>query len=141
MADANINDRATIELAYPRERFELDVRANAEAKSPIQKGVRIASAPDAEGRFSLSPASRHAAELEGSGDTVFLAPFAPFDGLTQKATGYGEAEEQGDALEEVRQSADAYAVFIDRIIETARSAHFQPAVGRHEESLKGFRGG
>ena len=37
--------------------------------------------------------------------------------------------------------SELYRSFIDRVIETARTAHFQEAIGRGEPRLKGFHGG
>lgn len=142
MTQANINDRTTVERVYPRDAFEVDIRANARAKDPVQRGVRIASAPDQDGNFDLAQASRHTGELAGGGDTVFVAPFETFDAaLTRQATDYGAPLEVGDELGAIQRSADAYNAFIDRVVETAKTAEFEPPIGRNAEVLQGFHGG
>ena len=37
--------------------------------------------------------------------------------------------------------SNLYRDFIDRVIEAARNAHFQTAIGRNEPRLHGFHGG
>lgn len=137
MAQANINDRATLAQAYPREQFEIDVRVNARAKDPVQKGVRIASPPDQEGSFELVPASRHTGELDRVSNAVFLAPFETFDA---GASVPDPAEPDIEASRD-RRSADAYEAFLSRIVEAARTSEFEQPIGRDADVLKGFHGG
>lgn len=142
MANANVNDRATVEAAYPREAFDQDVGRNSEPKAIAFHGVRIDSEPDASGAFSLVRASRHVGEEEQRIHSVFLAPTRSYGrSLEQGATPYGEDGEQGDGVAtEVRDSAAVYRAFIDQVIEAARSVHFQE-LDPQDARLKGFHGG
>ena len=143
MANANINDRATIEQAYPRQSFEEDIRLNSDAKTQVQRGVRIPAPPDADGTFSLVRASRHVGELEAASETIFLAPTRSFDAaLKPSSSGYGQEEaEAGDPAAESGRAADAYGAFVDAVVAGVRSAHFEKPLAANDERLKGFHGG
>src|SRR5689334_5585863 len=142
MAEANVNNRASVERLYPRSDFEREAAENSEAKATVHRGLRIVSAVDAKGTFSAERASRHVGENDPEADTVFVAPFLR-EGYAalQQTTVYGGAAEQGDAVARTEAQRDEYGVFIDRIIASAKSVHFKPAVGRGEDRLKGFHGG
>ena len=143
MASAHINERNSIEAAYPRPDFEADIRVNSDAKTQVQRGVRIPAPPGSDGTFSLVRASRHVGELEAASETVFLAPTRSFDAaLKPDAMGYGhEQVESGGAAAERRADTDAYAAFIDGIVESLRSARFEKPLAANDERLKGFHGG
>jgi len=142
MPEANVNDRSSVERLYPREEFEREAAGNSDAKATVHRGLRIVSPVDREGRFSAERASRHVAEGDPEGDTVFLAPFLARAGapLRQSET-YGGSVETGDAVAAGSEKGQDYRAFVDRIIQAAKSAEFKPAVGRDEERLHGFHGG
>ena len=142
MPEANINDRTSVERLYPRDDFEREARANSDAKGTVHRGLRIVSAVDQDGRFSAERGSRHVAESDPEGDTVFVAPFlvrahAPL----QQSDTYGGPAETGEALPARVQKPDDYLAFIDRIVEAAKTAVFKSAIGRDDERLRGFHGG
>jgi hypothetical protein len=141
MPEANINDRATIERLYPREDFERDAAANADAKATVHRGLKIVSAVDGDGRFSAERGSRHVGESDPEGDTVFVSPFLEDVAPLRGTDAYGGPTEATAAPMGSGQRDKNYRVFIDRIIETARAADFKPDVGRHEDRLRGFHGG
>ena len=143
MGDANINDRATIEQAYPRQAFEEDIRKNSDAKATVQRGVRIAAAPDGAGAFRIVRASRHVGEIDDVGETVFLSPVRSFDAaLKPNSSGYGQEEaEAGGLPAEPGRSAGAYDAFLGAIVEAVRTAHFETPLAANDERLKGFHGG
>ena len=142
MSRANIHDRSTIEQLYPRNVFEQDAARNAEAKAQILRGVRIMSPPDERGDFNLVPASKHVGEADPATDTTFVVPVLgrSYDALADSPA-YGASEEKGDALAKIRDKPDEYTAFLDRVVETAKSAKFKPPIGRHEPRLRGFHGG
>jgi hypothetical protein len=142
MAKANIDDRTTIERIYPRHAFDEDVGRNSDAKAVVHHGLRIESGPDAAGSFSVSRASRHAAEKDLRIHSIFLAPSRGYDaGLAPGDGAYGgAAERSGGSASEDRAPADAYAAFIDEVLGAARSARFQ-TLDPGDERLKGFHGG
>ena len=59
------------------------------------------------------------------------------DGILDLPPGftYRILETGGDPMD------DGYRAFIDSILQTARTARFQPPIGRGEERLRGFHGG
>lgn len=142
MPDANIHDRITIERIYPRDAFDRDSRMNAEVKAETLHGVKITSSLDANGKFSLTRSSRHVAELNPEGDVVFVFPhrYQGDDALMQ-GPDYGGPEEKNDTSRAGEGSSAAYDMFVDRVIEAARSADFKSAIGFHESRLEGFHGG
>jgi hypothetical protein len=145
MPEANINDRSSVERLYPRQHFDRDAGENADAKATVHRGLRIVSPVDPNGRFNAERASRHVGESDPEGDTVFLAPFLAKDSEPLRGTGaYGGPADPYAAPAPAgsggRKDQD-YRAFIDRIIEAAGSAEFKPAVGRHEDRLRGFHGG
>jgi hypothetical protein len=140
MAQANINDRLTLERLYPREAFDRDSRLNAEVKAEVLHGLKITSAPDSSGAFRLVRASRHVAELNPEGDVVFVFPhgYRGDDALIQ-GPDYGGPEERKEAPSGGHDTA--YERFIDQVVEAAQSADFKPAIGCRESRLEGFHGG
>lgn len=117
MQRANINDRDSIERVYPRAIFDNEVNANMRAQASVLSGVSILSQPDAAGAFDLARTSRHVGEqADAGGGTVFLCPFASAPG-----------------------DRDAYEVFVDRIIATARATHIDPTPGPGDARLRGLR--
>ena len=142
MPDANVNDRSSVERLYPRDDFDRDAGENSDAKATVHRGLRIVSPVGPDGRFGAERGLRHVGESDPEGDTVFVAPFlaqgfAPLRGTDA----YGGAAETGDAPAGGGRKDQDYRAFIDRIIEAARAAEFKPAVGQHEDRLRGFHGG
>jgi hypothetical protein len=120
MRSANVNDRSTIEAIYPREAFESDAAQNSRDKAAILHGVLIASEVSESGAFAL---------------------LRDIDARMEQAPAYGAAEEKPGGLEEMERQGADYDSFIDRIIAAATRAEFKEPIGRHEERLRGFRGG
>ena len=109
MAQANVHDRLTIERLYPRDAFDRDLRKNADVKTEILHGIRVMSAPDANGDFILARASRHVAEQNPEGDVIFVFPhrYQGDDALMQ-GPDYGGPEEKSDASRGGQDSGTAY---------------------------------
>src|SRR5690242_12914153 len=132
--EANVNDRASVEAAYPEATFARDSGENSRATAGVTRGVRILRAPDAEGRFAIEPARRHVGEDTGDAERPFLAPFL------ETAAARGDAAAYGTMPATPLPPKDAeYAAFIDRLIEAARHMKPQPTPGRGDERLAGPR--
>ena len=131
MARANINDRATMERAYPADAFAGDAARNERSTEPLRHGVRIGSAPDGAGWFELEPATRHAGEPE---TLHFLTPVRRREELTDQ----GRTISQTAAA----RSDEGYHRFLDDVVAAAKRFGY-----RREDSpsrdprLRGFRGG
>jgi hypothetical protein len=138
MHKANINDRASIEALYPRSAFAEDAGRNALGKTPVLYGVRIGSAPDEQGWFSL--VRHHIGEPGGGAQAVFLSAQEPHLAATRVGADPGEGGLQPPEAA-VSNQADEYRAFIDSILDTARSADFEEAIGRGDPRLRGFHGG
>src|SRR4051794_20606431 len=94
MSEANIDDRGSIERAYPRAVFERDARANMLPNAEVLHGVRLEGGADASGRFRLTRAAQHAGEDPRLRHAMFLAPFA-----TAAATGSADDASYGGSGE------------------------------------------
>jgi hypothetical protein len=132
MPKANIHDRSTIENAYTRAAFARDAARNALASSEIVHGVRVGSAPDANGWFQLQRTARHVGEPQSPD---FLAPVHRAAELVDQGrtpSQAGKAEPQA-----------GYGEFLSDIVTAAKRYGFRPedAPGRTEPRLRGFRGG
>jgi hypothetical protein len=136
MAEANVNDRASVERAYPREAFEEDAGVNSRAKATVRHGVRLDEPADATGRFRLSRAAQHVGEDERARSTMFLSPVLveSASSLVEKGE-YGAMRPTGAPVGKGRD----YPAFIDRIIEGAREAEPVETPGRADERLAGPR--
>lgn len=139
MAVANINDRSSVERIYDRNTFERDAASNARSKATVVHGVKILSAPDAEGRVEISRASHHVAEGNPEGDTIFVPAFSLHDSTAADGNTY--ASSVAPTGSGPGEAADEYRSFIDDVLEAARKGHFKSDIGRGEERLKGFHGG
>lgn len=137
MTRANVNDRTSIEQIYGPDAWEHDARRNTQGNATVAYGVTILSAPDADGRFDLTPASRHVAENDPESDDVFLPAFEPDAAAAAPGSTYGGSVEP---VAEARDTED-YARFIDAVLDAARTAHFKPSIGKGDDRIKGFRGG
>jgi hypothetical protein len=75
MPIVDINDRSSLEHAYPLASFEHDAAQNARADATDVHGVRINSDVDAEGRFEMIAATRSVAAASPDEDALFLVPY------------------------------------------------------------------
>jgi hypothetical protein len=115
MAKANINDRTSIERVYPPDAFAVDAADNEKQPgNPVLHGVRIGSAPDAQGMFEIERGSRQVGEVGGA---MFLAPFRRDPGR--------------DFADRAPDPAAGYDSFIDEIVAAA------PCFGFREEASPG----
>jgi hypothetical protein len=134
MAEADGNDRGSVERAYPRQAFDEDARANALPNAAVRHGVRIEA--ERGGRFRVSRAAQHVGEDERSRHGVFLAP-----SLAQAVVSIVDRGADG-GMAGAGVPADegsGYEAFIERIIEAARDAEPVAAPGRGDERLAGPR--
>jgi hypothetical protein len=136
MQRANINDRGSIERIYPRAVFEREAQANTRAKASVLYGVRIHSTPDESGAFQLIRASHHVGEDERQAASLFICPFAQEPPFAERGNDYGAVEPRPATGVGVHGDYDA---FIDKIIETARTARLDAAPGRDDARLQGLR--
>ena len=140
MQSVNINQRETLESYYPLDSFVHDANQNARGKTAVMHGLRILSAPDGEGAFNVTKAQHNVAEDASHEDTLFLYSVRDDDNnWFDRAE--PDASKAVHAKEHPVNVSDLYRGFIDRVIETARNAHFQPDIGRGEPRLQGFHGG
>jgi hypothetical protein len=140
MQSVNINQRETIESYYPLDSFVHDANQNARGKADVMHGLRILSAPDADGAFKISKTHHNVAEDASHQDTLFLYSVRDDDNNFFDK-GEADTSKAVHAKEHPVDVSDLYRGFIDRVIETARNAHFQPDIGRGEPRLQGFHGG
>ncbi len=139
MHKANVNDRASVEAVYSQAAFDEDAARNALADAPVVHGLRIDSEPDAQGWFSLARARHHVGELTGFKEAIFLHPENPHLAAPLLGSDPDGTAESPAAMPDKRRQE--YAAFIDRVLDTARTADFQAPIGRDEPRLKGFHGG
>jgi hypothetical protein len=120
MAKANVEDRTTLERAYPFAAYARDAAQNCLAGSQVVRGIHILSGPDAVGAFDLEPAGRHVGETAGA---AFLAP-------QRRDGGSGEIDQRA-----------GYEGFLDEVVAAARRFGFDPeqAPGRNDPRLRGLR--
>lgn len=140
MQSVNINQRETIESYYPLDSFVHDANQNARGKADVMHGLRILSAPDADGAFKISKAHHKVAEDASHQDTLFLYSVRDDDN-NWFDKGEADTSKAVHAKKHPVDVSDLYRSFINRVIETARNAHFQPDIGRGEPRLQGFHGG
>ena len=140
MQSVNINQRETLESYYPLDSFVHDANQNARGKTAVMHGLRILSAPDDNGAFKVTKARHNVAEDASHKDTMFLYSVRDDDNNFFDK-GEADASKAVQAKDNPVDPAELYRGFIDRVIETARNAHFQDDIGRGEPRLKGFHGG
>jgi hypothetical protein len=140
MQSVNINQRETLESYYPQDSFVHDANHNALAKTPVMHGLCILSDLDAEGAFKVTKAHHSIAEESSSHDVLMLYPVRNDDNFW-----FDKSEPDAAKAVHVKEHhvevSGLYRDFIDRVIEAARNAHFQTAIGRNEPRLHGFHGG
>ena len=139
MAKANVNDRVSIEQIYDRSVFEQDAARNARGESAVVHGLNILSAPDGNGTIEIARASRHIAERDPEGDSVFLAAYRARATTAEDANAYAGSISPG--ADAVNDNGGYYGRFITEVLETVRNAKFKPAIGVGDDRIKGFRGG
>ena len=131
--EANVNDRASIEAAYPPAAFAEDSGENGRATAGMLRGVRILRGPGPDGGFALERSRRHVGENVGDSKLSFLAPF-----LEEAAAGEAAPYGTMPAAAPPPKQAD-YARFIDRLIEAARGFCLDRSPGPGDERLAGPR--
>jgi hypothetical protein len=131
MPTANIKRRETIERVYPPDAFASDAAQNSQTTNQVRLGVRILSAPNADGDFELERSSQHVGEAASS---TFLAPHRKERGVNSEQPGL-----QPDII--APDSRDGYADFISDIVAAAEQFGFEPekSPGRAEPRLQGLR--
>ena len=133
MARANINDRSSLEQAYPPAAFANNAAQNERAPQELRFGVLIASAPDDQGWFELTRAKRHAGEPE---TPHFLRPARRSEELVERGN------HQPPRQAAPPDPASGYAQFLDDIIVAAERFGFRPEQSpSRDPRLRGFRGG
>jgi hypothetical protein len=133
MARANINDRRSIEAAYPPDTFANDAAQNERVPHELRHGVLIASVPDDQGWFELTPGRRHAGEPE---TPDFLTPARRSEELIE--SGDHQAARQVAPPDPAR----GYARFLDDIVAAAKRFGFRADQSpSRDPRLRGFRGG
>ena len=140
MQSVNINQRDTIESYYPLDSFVHDANQNARGKAMVMHGLRIVSGPDGDGTFKVTKAQHNVAEDDDNHDALFLYSVRDDDN-NWFDKGEADASKAVHAKEHPVDVSDLYRSFVDRVIEAARTAHFQSDIGRGEPRLKGFHGG
>jgi hypothetical protein len=138
MDTANVNDPKSLEAIYPRDAFEREARLNAQDKTTVHHGLKILSAPDENGNFSLTRANQHVGETQAASHSLFLCPLLPASEQDEfiQSEGYGGPVERRDPPQD---RGDPYRSFLEEVIRAAKSADFPPTDGA--ERLKGFHGG
>lgn len=136
MTTANINDPASVEELYGFDDYSRDVGENSRGKASVYHGILIAGGPDGEGNFALRRHARAYAEEAPDTGGVFLAPFMGKDYSSFYVVGgaKGAVREQGDIFN--GDDRENYARFIERVIATARTTHWQAPMDPNR--LKGF---
>jgi hypothetical protein len=140
MQSVNINQRETLETYYPLDSFVHDANQNARGKAMVMHGLRILSAPDADGAFKVTKAQHNVSEDDAEHDALFLYSVRDDDNnWFDKAE--PDASKAVHAKDNPVDVSELYRGFIDRVIDAARNNHFQKDIGRGEPRLKGFHGG
>jgi hypothetical protein len=124
MPKVRIDDRTALERAYPPDAFAADAARNAATSSEAVNGVRILSAPDDAGEFSLERGSRQVGEAA----SVFLVPY----------------RRRGNAGEPEAVSSDptaGYQAFLDDIVNAASRFGYRPeeSPGPSDQRIRGPR--
>lgn len=136
MSTVNINDPRSLTALYDRAAFEQDAARNARGNAEVLYGVTILSASK-DGDVEIRRTARQVAEGDREGDSIFLPAYRADAGAAED----GGAYQDSLAPPDTDTSSSDYESFLERMIETARNAHFKPAIGEGEDRLKGFRGG
>ena len=108
MIKVKVDDRAALERAYPPDAYAADSAENSAVSNEAVSGVRILSAPDSAGEFSLERGRRQVGEAASG---VFLAP-------------YRSSGNAGDPEVAAVNPRDGYDAFLGEIIAAARRVGF-----------------
>jgi hypothetical protein len=120
---ANINDRRSLEQAYPPDAYASDAAQNGRSASEVTSGVRILSGPDGAGEFEIERAAQQVGEATSP---AFLAPY--------------RRVESADPGAEPSLPKD-YDSFLDDVVAAAQRFGFEAekSPGRNEPRLHGLR--
>jgi hypothetical protein len=131
MPTANVKRRETIEQVYSPEAFASDAAQNMQTTNQVRLGVRVLSAPNADGDFELERSSQHVGELASP---TFLAPRREEGGVSSEQPGLQPDITPPDPR-------NSYADFLTDIIAAAEQFGFEPekSPGRNEPRLQGSR--
>ena len=113
---ANINDRRSLETAYPTHAFANDAAQNERVPHKLRHGVLIASAPNEQGWFELTRARRHAGEPE---TPDFLTPARRTEELVEGT------EHQAARQAAPTDPARGYAQFLNDIVAATKRFGFR----------------
>ena len=132
MPKANIHRRGTLEAVYSADAFASDSAQNGRVPNTVLCGVRVLSAPDAEGNFELERATRQVGETVSAN---FLAPYRRED----RTVDAGRDSPTPVSADPHPQAG--YAAFLDDIVAAAQRFGFKPedSPGRDEPRLRGLR--
>jgi hypothetical protein len=84
MSSGNIKRRETIERVYPPDAFASDAAQNSQTTNQVRPGIRILSAPNADGDFELERSSQHVGE---AASPTFLVPHRKKRGVSSDQPG------------------------------------------------------
>jgi hypothetical protein len=131
MATANVNDRGSLERAYPEDVFANDAAQNDQAKAKVFHGVHIASAPDKDGNFELQRATRHVGEPPSAD---YLTPVRRTEEPLDRA-------HNGPAQVSRPEPGRGYAQFLDDIVNAAQRFGYRAdeSPGPRDPRLRGLR--
>ena len=132
MSKANIHHPQSLEAAYPPDAFASDAAQNGRSEGQRVSGVRILSAPDADGNFKLERATQQVGEATSP---AFLAPHRRADRLADA----GRDSATPDSAEpSPRQD---YNRFLDDIATAPQRRGFRAdqSPGRADPRLRGLR--
>jgi hypothetical protein len=140
MPTVDPNDPTSLERAYPIDAFTRDAAQNARTAVAEVHGVRI-TAGAAPGSFEVVPAKRHAGETPSDGMSIFLAPHRSNEATVVAEAHAGYGGPQAVAAPRPASPRGDYEAFLERVAEAIRTADFPEPIGRHDDRLKGLRGG
>jgi hypothetical protein len=125
MVKVKINDRAALERAYPPDQFAADSAENSATANEAVAGVRVLSAPDSNGEFSLERGRRQVGEAASA---VFLVPYRPGGNAGEPEAASGDQQA-------------GYHAFLDDIVAAARRFGFRPEAspGQGDPRIRGLR--
>ena len=125
MIKVKVDDRAALERAYPPDAYAANSAENSAVSNEAVSGVRISSAPDSAGEFSLERGRRQVGEAASG---VFIAP-------------YRSSGNAGDPETAAVNPRAGYDTFLDEITAAARRFGFHPeeTPGRGDPRIRGLR--
>jgi hypothetical protein len=132
MPKANIHLRNTLEAVYPPDAFAADAAQNGRTATTVMSGVRILSAPDADGDFDLERAAQQVGEAT---PPTFLAPHRREDRTVDAG------RDSPTTMSADPDPRAGYEAFLADIITAALRFGFRPeeSPGLDEPALRGLR--